>query len=338
MRLRTQPMENRIDSEPRVFSKSTSFGVALAAVILLLAPSGAFAQHSAYATPDAVELFTPGEGGGRGQEYLPDNVLGLPDTVGRRTVPTTDPKQILSLGLDGEIVLRFDRSAVIDGPGTDFTVFENPFYYSLGGKERLYAEPGEVSVSRDGVHYVSFPFDSLTLKGCAGVTPTNGDQPPYDPEVSGGDGFDLSEIGMDSVRFIRIRDVTRIVKNNPEHPYYDVTLNGFDLDAVVAVHAAQPQAAGLHEVAATDAMHVTVPSVVRSSDIPVEASLSRPGQIRWELFDITGRKVHGEVETRFSAGTERFLIPASELPNGTYFLIFTSEPFEPVTRTIRILR
>jgi hypothetical protein len=210
--------------------------------LLLILSTAASAQPWPDLGADAVERFTPGTGQttGQGSEYFPHNVLGLPDTSARYETATTDPNQIVSLGLGGEIVLRFDRHLIVDGPGPDFTVFENAFHYKLGQKERIYAEPGEVSVSRDGIMFVSFPFDSLTLKGCAGVTPTNGDRNPTDPTVSGGDSFDLAAIGIDSIRYVRIRDVTSIVLNSPSHPFRDPTLSGFDLDAIVAVHAAAP--------------------------------------------------------------------------------------------------
>jgi hypothetical protein len=191
---------------------------------------------------DAVDHFTPGTGQttGQGSEYFPHNILGLPDTSARYETATTDPNQIVSLGLGGEIVLRFDRHVIVDGPGPDFTVFENAFHYKLGQRERIYAEPGQVAVSRDGITFTPFPFDSLTLEGCAGVTPTNGDKNPTDPTVSGGDSFDLATIGVDSIRYIRIRDVTSMVLNNPSHPFRDLTLSGFDLDAIVAVNAMTP--------------------------------------------------------------------------------------------------
>ncbi|MGE3800564.1 MAG: cell surface protein [Candidatus Kapaibacterium sp.] len=214
-------------------NKSPSQSFVLLLLFMIGGTSSVVAQPG---TPDAVHSLTFGEGGGRGEANLPDNVLGLPDVSARDDVPTIDPAQVLSLGLGGEIVLRFDQTMIVDGPGVDFTVFENPFVYTLGGKERVYAEPGEVSVSQDGIEFFPFPFDSLSLQGCAGVTPTRGDMNPRNPAISGGDGFDLAEIGLDSVRFIRIRDVTATVKKNSAHPFYDATVNGFDLDAVVGVN------------------------------------------------------------------------------------------------------
>lgn len=222
-------------------------GGALLLLSLLVSCSGLRAQSVEVYGADAVVSMTPGIGAGFGADALPKNILGPPDKRARITIPTVDPEEIVALGLGGEIVLRFDRVTITDGPGADFTVFENAFAYTLGPTERIYAEPGEVSVSRDGITWFTFPFDSTTLIGCAGRTPTNGDQDPANPEVSGGDGFDLADIGVDSVRYVRIRDVTSIVKENRSHPFYDVTLSGFDLDAIVAAHSVLLQPAFVEE-------------------------------------------------------------------------------------------
>jgi hypothetical protein len=211
---------------------SIAIACALTHAGLMLGTASARAQGA-----DAVETFRPGTGqnAGQGPAWFPANVLGLPDTSARRTVASVDPGEILSLGLGGEIVLRFDSAPIVDGPGVDFTVFENAFVFRIGQRERVYAEPAEVAVSRDGSVFVSFPHDFRTLAGCAGVTPTNGDANPLDPTVSGGDAFDLALIGVDSVRYVRITDLTAIVADDPTHAYWDPTLSGFDLDAVVAI-------------------------------------------------------------------------------------------------------
>ena len=91
---------------------------------LLLAPF-ALAAWPAAADPyaDAVESFDPGTSGGFQQAELPGVVLGPPAEPGL-FVGSTD---VVSLGLEGVIVLRFDDNVIVDGPGVDFTVFENAF-------------------------------------------------------------------------------------------------------------------------------------------------------------------------------------------------------------------
>lgn len=185
---------------------------------------------------DTVYAFFPGSGQSVGQNppYFPNNIYGRPDPNTSYTTPSASPHHICSLGFNGRIIVGFREYVLVDGPGVDFTVFENPFYSPYTGK--VFVEPGIVSVSKDGIHFYAFPCDSLTLVGCAGRTPTNGDQDPFDPTVSGGDTFDLALIGLDTVRYIQIQDWTWYLVQHPNHPYYDPTLSGFDLDAVVGLH------------------------------------------------------------------------------------------------------
>lgn len=182
---------------------------------------------------DTVMILQPGSGQrvGQGPVFFPMNVLTGPEPRASRTSPVAEPREVCALGLDGSITLGLRRAVIVDMPGPDFTVFENAFMFG----SRTFAEPGRVEVSRDGLEWFAFPFDSLTLRGCAGVTPTTG-LDAFDPSISGGDTFDLATIGIDSVRWIRITDVTRIILNNRSHPFYDPTLSGFDLDVVIAHH------------------------------------------------------------------------------------------------------
>jgi hypothetical protein len=218
-------------------------------VLALAAPAGAepFA--------DAVVSHTIGTGGGAIPmgSALPGVVLG-PPRGGGAFLGTTDT---LSLGLGGSIVLAFTDNVVIDGPGSDLTVFENPFLIRGVTTQPPYAEPGTVSVSADGVHWVSFPcaVDAPPYyPGCAGVYPVfaNADDPaapsplvpsatpiadlvgvPVDtftpPPGSGGDSFDLALVGLHAARFLRI-DASQI---DPRL----AGLSGFDLDAVAAVNS-----------------------------------------------------------------------------------------------------
>lgn len=175
-----------------------------------------------------------GQNQGQSPEYFPANIFGKPDSNANRNIPTSSPYEICSIGLDGEIIVGFKNFLIFDGPGPDFTIFENAFINPVTNK--VFAEPAEISVSYDGVHFYSFPFDSLNLKGCAGITPTNGAQDCFNPEVSGGDKFDLAEIGIQQAKYIKIRDVTNLILSNSNHPYYDPILSGFDLDAVVGLN------------------------------------------------------------------------------------------------------
>ncbi len=169
---------------------------------------------------------------GQSTMYFPMNIFGLPDTNARIDVPIATQEQILSLGLNGSITIGFKHYMIRDMPGKDFTIFENAFQY-LG--DRIFIEPAKVEVSKNGIDFYSFPFDSLTLNGCAGTYPTNGNADPFDVTISGGNSFDLADIGMDSIIAIRIIDVSSIILQS-EHPLYNPIVNGFDLDAVVGLH------------------------------------------------------------------------------------------------------
>jgi hypothetical protein len=186
---------------------------------------------------DTVYMFTPGIGQTAGQapEYFPKNIFGLPDTSARENIPVSAPTSVCSFGYLGEIIVGWKDAILIDGEGKDFTIFENPFYYG-SNNERTFAEPATVSVSKDGITYVTFPVDSLSLEGFAGVTPVKGNASPFDPTQSGGDSFDLADINIDSIRFIKISDAANIILDNTSHPFFDPTVSGFDLDALVGLH------------------------------------------------------------------------------------------------------
>lgn len=177
--------------------------------------------------------FTPGEGQnlGQGEEFFPANIFGIPSRIASGKVAEAMESEILSLGFGGEIIVGNSDNLIVDGKGADFTIFENVFENPING--RLFKEPAIVSVSKDGVNYTEFPYDFESLDGCAGTHPTYGDAEYCDSEVSGGDSFDLSEIGMDSIRYIKIVDITNQIKEQKSHKYFDFSLSGFDLDAVV---------------------------------------------------------------------------------------------------------
>jgi hypothetical protein len=213
-------------------------GLALAACA---GDGGSPADGGGAGSPSVLELpyaarvvaFEPGEGAGFGQSGLPDIVLGPPDGKGNEA----GSLDVLSLGKGGSIVLGFEGLAITDGDGSDLVVFENPFWPG-GDASAVYAEPGEVSVSEDGETWLTFACDHEgdgegNFAGCAGVTPTleydaalGG---PLDPLVTGGDAFDLADLGVVSANFVRIRDVSELG---------DAPSAGFDLDAVGIANAA----------------------------------------------------------------------------------------------------
>lgn len=208
-------------------------------IIIIITVVFVIGNFIAYSTTnrfiDTVYSFSPGSGQNTGQsfEYFPMNIFGPPSKNATNSIPETAPNEIVSLGLGGEIIVGFKNSYIVDGDGVDFIIFENAFFNPINKK--IFAEPAIVSVSEDGINYIQFPFDTLTLNGCAGTKPTNGKQNPFDINVSGGNGFDLSLIGLKRAKYIKIKDISNIILENDKHPFYDPTISGFDLDAVAGL-------------------------------------------------------------------------------------------------------
>jgi hypothetical protein len=121
---------------------------------------------------------------------------------------------VVALGTGGEIVVEMGTE-IIDGPGPDLLVFENPFYIGCDPAKGVYAEPGEISVSDDGSVWATFP--------CASTSPPYGWCAGWRPD---GDPFDLADVGLLRARFVRVRDIGS-----------GVDASGFDLDAVAVLNA-----------------------------------------------------------------------------------------------------
>lgn len=178
---------------------------------------------------DRVRAFEPGASSGFGADGLPGIVLGPPEGLGDRQGSV----DVVSLGTAGRIVVSFDDNAVVDGEGDDLVIFENPFF----GGSLLFTELAFVEVSADGREWKQFPWSADTLEGLAGQEPvlansSNG-LDPLDP-LSGGDRFDLADVGLDYVRFVRLTDAGTLVPD-AGNASFPGTKGGFDLDAAAAV-------------------------------------------------------------------------------------------------------
>ncbi len=190
---------------------------------------------------DTVLSLKPGTVQNAGQDFesFPMNIFGPPSALAKYTVPASDPKDICSIGMDGEIIVANKSHFIIDGPGPDFTIFENAFMRLADSM--IFAEPGIVSVSENGIDFIEFPYDTISLDGCAGVGPTNGDKDPFNPIESGGNSFDLASIGLTKAKYIKIKDITRVVTYDTQHKYYSplFIVSGFDLDAVAIINSSK---------------------------------------------------------------------------------------------------
>ena len=238
---------------------------------------------------DGVVSFHPLSEGGWGASQIPNNVLGPPGGPAGGN-PAWSPREVVSLHArtnddegasppyGGSITLEFHDNIIVNGSGDDFTVFENVFVVS--GSTTRYIEPAVVSVSQDGHVFYPIPFDYQChlekqddhveghgrgedcvrnnpfayQKGFAGINPVYsvGLTPdPTDPNVSGGDPFDLSDVRgkkLQWVRFVKIQSTGdgwlrdqdgELVHHTNNAGTLDLTGNyksGFDLDAVSAIH------------------------------------------------------------------------------------------------------
>lgn len=216
---------------------------------------------------------------GFGQTYLPDNILGPP--AGRGDFASqSGQNELISLGDGGSVTVKMGRT-ILNGPGVDFIIYENVYYWGANPDD-AYTEAAVVDVSPDGQSWVRFPFDFVidgpvgphgvpdtvpeNFVGFAGVQPSygncdpNGDGQfddmidPLDFEVSGGDGFDLEDVGLSEAAYIRITDTGHITRN-PGSEMYDADgdlindggnlldlfegIQGFDLDAIAVVNGGE---------------------------------------------------------------------------------------------------
>ena len=213
--------------------------------------------------PDRMVVFNPVAANPQslfGAAFVPGILLGPPG----ESVPFQGSLTVASLGFGGSVTVVFDDVVIEDGPGPDFIVFENAFFKlplpeTAQDDFHIFAEPGIVEVSADGVIWHTFPFDAdalqasagqdldkasyLALTGLSGLTPTfvGNWTAPNDPTVfdaqgvggvsgAGGDAFDLADVGLSEARFVRVTDAD--TQNGFPGP-----AEGFDLDAVIAIHA-----------------------------------------------------------------------------------------------------
>ena len=155
---------------------------------------------------------------------------------------------VVSLGAGGQIELHFD-GMIYDGDGADFAIFENSF-------SPTFLELALVSVSSDGVHFVSFPtiylgqeevgafgdHDAEMMYGFAGRFPAGIGTPfdlkdlAFEPDVIEG------LVDINQIVSVRLTDIvgdgnTVDSLGNPIFdPFPTMGSAGFDLDAVGVIH------------------------------------------------------------------------------------------------------
>ena len=214
-----------------------------------------FPVHAQSLFATSVVDFQQGSGGGLFDTSL---ILGGPLGAGLGS----GSLDVLTLGDGGSVTLGFDVT-IVDGPGADFSVFENGFAFGSA----VFAEIAYVEVSTDGVAFARFDSSYGPVGGGAGggtemgafsgvaggmpvlanvsVDPTS----PFDPSSSGGESFDLAEltdhpavlagtVDLDDVRFVRLADVLPGESDSSGQLFVDGGFGGADFDAVAVLHHA----------------------------------------------------------------------------------------------------
>ena len=155
------------------------------------------------------------------------------------------------------VTLAWSGRRIVDGPGDDFKVFENPFHYP-GGQ---FMDQIVVYLSVDGTTWVPFPHDYVAddettylddpalWQGFAGLSTFSYHEeenplPVFDADA-GGDGFDLARLDPNDAQaraiiedgFSFIRLVSASSELNPDTGalfVHDRFANGPDIDGVYA--------------------------------------------------------------------------------------------------------
>lgn len=166
---------------------------------------------------------------------------------------------VFSLRPGDQLVLAWRGARVVDGPGDDLVVFENPFEFGDG---LTFMDPVLVEVSLDGEGWVAFPHDYLAedeavyshrredWSGFAGLEPVflHAEQRPMDPfdPMAGGDRFDLAtlegseqadRIRAEGFRYVRLSPASDHDNPDTSAPFArDFLSDGPDIDGVFAQH------------------------------------------------------------------------------------------------------
>lgn len=251
---------------------------------------------------DASPAVEYGPGAGYGQSFYPENILGPPDPSATPTSPSFGENNLLTLGSDGWVILEFSDNSIINEPGPDFTVFENVMDTGSG----YFQECAFVDVSQDGQYWISFPWNETTLEGLAGLMPTTGED-PLNPAISGGDQFDLEQLGLEWVRFVRLTDCGEAVSDG----------GLFDLDAVAAVHSST----GIEETTLQAPLSITSPFTESFT-----VSTTEEGTL--SCYTIDGRLAK---HWQHSGMPETF--DASELPGGVLYFVLNQSTMSAVKLT-----
>lgn len=230
----------------------------------------------------------------RGLVQINDSASGFPTVGDSSDAIGPFDGSVLSLGDSGVVTLGFAQP-IQNNDGYDFAVFENGFKVGLS----YYLELAFVEVSENGVDFIRFPnesrndtsyqTDNFSYTDPYGVYNLAGKhQAPY------GTLFDLEEIGLEQVNYVRLIDVVgsvndsfgsrdskgRLINDPWPTPFAS---SGFDLDAVAVVNGSL-----LNTNELSRANVKVYPSLARVND-PIH--IIGPENISVEVFNQRGQSV-----------------------------------------------
>jgi hypothetical protein len=232
---------------------------ALGGMLVVSSPAALFAT-SLFATtlvaqsPFAAQVVASNTNGGAGGGiFNPANALGAPGGA----------SSVHSLGIAGDLTLAF-APPIVDRPGADLIVGENPF--RLSNWWQSFAEVAFVEVSTNGVDFLRFParyFGAPVQPGAFGTVPVGaygnltGQTPvlattpgtdPFDVVDAGGDAFDLGDLAneplvlmglvdLQAIGYVRLVDVVSGTSlDSVGTAIFDAGSGSADIDSVTAIH------------------------------------------------------------------------------------------------------
>ncbi len=272
----------------------------------------------------------------RGYKDLANKSIGKVNFGTPEDALGTSDKSAVSLGDSGVAVLTFN-GWVLNKPGADFAVFENSF-------NNDFLELAFVEVSKNGVDYVRFPSHSLTagisqIGSFDALDASNLNNLAGKYKVQYGTPFDLDDVGLDSVKYIRIVDVVGSINpsiaskdskgNIINDPYPTDFQNngfytgGFDLEAVGLIHYEGEIFLGSREINAYSSNLNVYPNPAIDF---IHLNVSESGVLK--LFNNQGEVV---LENKVN---EQERISLNNIPAGAYLLQFNGQNRNAIQRLL----
>jgi hypothetical protein len=268
-------------------------------------------------SPAAAQCPGPGSFAAAVIQYLPGPAVGAGFADPTRILcAPAGFADVVTLGIGGSITVELIPPA-LNGPGTDFCVYENGFLF--GGL--VFGELAFVEVSTDGVHFARFPgryhgplgplgpFDGLppgaaeNIAGLGLLHPVADPRDHADPARGGGDPFDLEDllghplvqlgtVDLGFIRYVRLLDIegSGATLDSQGVPIFDPTspASSSDWDAIAVAHTGLNQDPGRPAVTvafdeATRVLTLSAADADGVLDLDFAAMLFRVNE---EVFDL----------------------------------------------------